>query len=128
MEEITSIESALQINGTTEIPTFSEFKDEKTKNHKLATWQWEEIVKAYNKKRDPDYVADWANWKQRKNYPWVEITPDATKETGFGFSYSYYNYSNADAYVGARLCFATPEDVLEALKKFEQLYIKTLLN
>ncbi len=93
MDQIQNFDSVLSINGTTFKPTFSEFTIQKDRDYRFADWQWEEIAKAYNKLRDPNYVVDYLNDDQDKNYPWAILKKDDSQPSGFGFSDSDYLYT-----------------------------------
>lgn len=113
------------INGIKELPKFSDILSDH--EYHLANWQWEQIVKAYNKLRDPNFKVDWLNDDQYKYWPYAILKPDKSKPTGFAFSFTLCHYTHTETYVGSRLCFAHEDDVLDALKKFEQIYIRTRL-
>jgi hypothetical protein len=42
--------------------------------------------------------------------------------SGFGFSGSYYSYTNADTCVSSRLCLETKEKATYAGKQFTEIY------
>lgn len=124
---INSFEDVMAINGATKQPVFTAFEDENDRSYQMAVWDWEQIVKAYNKLRDPNFVVDWLNDDQYKYWPYAILKADKSKPTGFAFSYTGYYCTDTTTYVGSRLCFAHEDDVLDALKKFEQIYIRTRL-
>ncbi len=126
-KEINLIEDVLEINGTTKTPEFAEFEGDDHK-HELAKWTWEQIVQAYNKLRDPKYRADHSDPGHRKYVPWCEIKKDDSQPSGFAFSVAHCYYTLTVTCVGSRrLCFASSIDVIDALEKFGQQYIKTLI-
>lgn len=127
-KSIDSLEDALKINGTTLIPTFSEFKEEKLRKHHLADWQWGELATAYNKLRNPEYKADYLDEDQDKYYAWCTLKEDKSQPSGFGLSRTDYNYTYTNTGVGVRHAFASSNDVLDALKKFGQIYITMQTN
>jgi len=76
------------------------------------------IVRAIN----DGWVPDWSNRDQYKYYPWFEVL-----SSGFGFSYSGSNFTNAHSTVGSRLCFESKEKSDYAAKQFIDTYILFLL-
>ncbi len=70
------------------------------------------VVKAINQAWEPD----WNNTNQRKWWPYFILS------SGFGFSYSYYDYGGTNAAVGSRLCFETEEKANYAGTQFLELY------
>ena len=71
------------------------------------------IYKAINNEWKPD----WSNWDQYKYYPWFEVL-----SSGFGFSFSGFNYGSTYSSVGSRLCFESEEKAKYAGNQFLQLY------
>lgn len=125
MKKIQSVDDCLKLNGTILNPTFSEFPDPQDREYYHADWQWSEIAKAYNKLRDEKFKADYRNDDQEKYYPVGWLKEDKSKPTGFGFSDSGYNYTRTITRVGSRHAFAHPDDAVDAIEKFEQIYIRT---
>jgi hypothetical protein len=70
------------------------------------------IIKAINQGWEPD----WSDTNQRKWWPYFVLS------SGFGFSFSYYHYGNADARVGSRLCFESQDKSDYAANQFLDLY------
>jgi hypothetical protein len=123
-----TLKEALKLTtGSEETPTpeFTELDEKRRKRYK-ALWEWENIVEALNKQRDPNYIADCADGK-RKYEPLVWLKKDDTKPTGFGFSHTLYGSTHTGTYVGSRLQFISTEDLYYALSQFEQTYIATLI-
>jgi len=125
---IQSFEDVMKVNGTVFRKDFSDISDEKERTHQTAKWEWEEIVKAYNKQRDPEFKANPADHSQYKYYPFVSIVKDSTQPSGFAFSVTHYGCTYAITFVGSRLIFADSDDVIEALKKFGQTFIKYTIS
>lgn len=126
--KIETFEDVLKINGTSKIPIFSELENDNDRKFHISEWKWTEITKAYNKLRDPNYKADWTNVNQAKYWPWTEIKKDSTKESGFAFSGTYSDFTYTCTNVGSRHAFAHKDDVLDALKKFDQIWITTRIS
>jgi hypothetical protein len=76
------------------------------------------IAQALNEGWKPD----WNDGNQYKYYPWFEVQASADKPSGFGFSYTYYDYWYSFASVGSRLCFKSRTLALYAGKQFADLY------
>ena len=70
------------------------------------------VAKAINQGWEPD----WDNTNQRKYWPYFKLS------SGFGFSYSTYDYVFTFTSVGSRLCFETEEKCTYAAKQFIDNY------
>lgn len=122
---IGSVKEALKITGE-KMPKFTGMS-KALKLHYESDFIWKTIVAALNKQRDPNWICDFMNEDQDKNYPYAILKKDPKKKTGFGFSGSDYNYTHTDTHVGSRLRFAHSDDVIYALKTFEQEYIASVI-
>ena len=70
------------------------------------------IIKALNEGWSPN----WNDSNEAKYYPWFSFV------SGFGFSNSDYDCTNANADVGSRLCFKSRELSDYAGKQFQSIY------
>lgn len=61
---------------------------------------------------------DFENRSQQKWYPWFEYSAGS----GFGFSYSSYNFGHSCTHVGSRLCFPTEELATYFGKQFVEIH------
>lgn len=96
---------------------------------KLATHQalheWEIIRDAINNGWKENPITE----QQYKYEPYGILVKDETKETGFGFSNSFYRYSFTLTYVGSRLAsFETSDKALHAIRTFDQYFIRLLIQ
>lgn len=80
------------------------------------------IAEAWNK--EDGFAPDFSNKNQYKYFPWFEYNKGAA---GFVCASAYWAATNAHAFVGSRLCFATRERAFDFGKKFESLYNDFLL-
>lgn len=60
---------------------------------------------------------DWSKSSQYKYFPWYRVL-----SSGFGFSGSTYDYVNANANVGSRLCTDTSEKAEYIAEQFQEEY------
>lgn len=118
MNEIKSFEDACKILGiSTQLPDFSTSPVEHQKGL-LAHYQLVIIARALN----GDWKPNWGNWNEYKYFPWFEFDKNSTAESGFGFSYDDWAASLAVTYIGARLCYKSPELAKYAGQQFIDLY------
>ena len=73
------------------------------------------------------WIPDWNNWNQYKYFSWFEVNATKALSSGFGFSGSDYDCTDARTVVGSRLCTDTSEKALYIGKHFEELYKDYLL-
>ena len=71
------------------------------------------IFKAINNGWRPD----WSKSSQWKYYPWYRVL-----SSGFGFSYSHYDYGLTATFVGSRLCTDTSEKAEYIAEQFQEEY------
>lgn len=91
VQEITSLQQAIEITGETPVFHESDTKDE------IAYKKLKVIVKAHNMKDGKVWVPDYANPKEYKYEPlWYS--------SGSGLSYDYCVNWHSDSTVGSRLC------------------------
>jgi hypothetical protein len=69
-----------------------------------------------------DWEPDWENLSQNKWFPVFYWSPGV----GFVFSYSGYDFGNADTYSGSRLCFPNKEQADHFGKQFIEIHRKYL--
>jgi hypothetical protein len=62
------------------------------------------------------WTPDWNNNDERKWWPYFNLS------SGFGFSFTFYNYAHSGTSVGSRLCFESSEKAEFAGKQFIDLY------
>lgn len=118
VQEIASYEDAKKYLGLSDEPlmTICGVKKHHTKAL-LALSKLFTIAEAWNK--EDGFVPDFSNGEQLKYFPWFEYNKGAA---GFVCAGTTWTASDAVAYVGSRLCFATRERALAFGKKFEGLY------
>lgn len=80
------------------------------------------IAQAWNKK--DGFVPDFSDWNQDKWFPWFKYDKDAA---GFVYAYTKGTPTVANANIGSRLCFKTPERAEQFGKQFVDLYNKVFL-
>lgn len=80
------------------------------------------IAEAWNKK--DGFVPDFSDWNQEKWFPWFQYDKDAA---GFVYAYTKGTPTFANANLGSRLCFKTPERAEQFGKQFVDLYNKVFL-
>ena len=80
------------------------------------------IAQAWNK--EDGFVPDFSDWNQDKWFPWFKYDKDAA---GFVYAYTNGTPTVANANVGSRLCFKTPERAEQFGKQFAELYNKVFL-
>lgn len=80
------------------------------------------IAEAWNK--EDGFVPDFSDWQQNKWFPWFKYDKDVA---GFVYAHTYYTPSPANANIGSRLCFKTPERAEQFGKQFVDLYNKVFL-
>ena len=80
------------------------------------------IAQAWNK--EDGFVPDFSDWNQDKWFPWFKYDKDAA---GFVYAYTNGTPTVANANIGSRLCFKTPERAEQFGKQFEDLYNKIFL-
>ena len=80
------------------------------------------IAQAWNK--EDGFVPDFSDWKQDKWFPWFVYDKDAA---GFVYAFTYSAPTNADAYIGSRLCFKSAARAAQFGKQFADLYNKVFL-
>lgn len=122
-KSITSFEDACAKNNVpTNVPDVSMIPDRLGK-FIVAAYKLAIILEAINN----GWIPDWSDWKQYKYYAWFEVKATKALSSGFGFSYSDFNYTHSYATVGSRLCTDTSEKALYMAKQFEDLYKDYLL-
>lgn len=80
------------------------------------------IAQAWNKK--DGFVPDFSDWNQDKWFPWFKYDKDAA---GFVYAYTNGTPTVANANIGSRLCFKTPERAEQFGRQFADLYNKVFL-
>ena len=110
---IKTFEDACEILGLTPGNIFND----KDLPDEVAYKKLKVIIKAINQRWSPD----WENTNQNKWYPWFVLS------SGFGFSYSFYDYDGASSGVGSRLCFESKEKAIYTATQFIDLYKEFLL-
>lgn len=80
------------------------------------------IAQAWNKK--DGFVPDFSDWEQDKWFPWFKYDKDAAR---FVYAYTNGTPTVANANIGTRLCFKTPERAEQFGKLFVDLYNKVFL-
>ena len=80
------------------------------------------IAQAWNK--EDGFVPDFSDWNQDKWFPWFKYDKDAA---GFVYAYTKGTPTVANANLGSRLCFKTPERAEQFGKQFVDLYNKVFL-
>jgi len=65
---------------------------------------------------------DWNNSDEYKYWPYFRVIPNNKSLSGFGLSYSDYDFWSANTCVGSRLCFKSSELAEYAGKQFKVLY------
>ena len=80
------------------------------------------IAQAWNK--EDGFVPDFSDWNQDKWFPWFKYDKDAA---GFVYAYTKGTPTVANANIGSRLCFKTPERAEQFGKQFAHLYNKVFL-
>ena len=126
--DIKSYEDACIVNGDDPkiLPDYSMLPKAEAE-YQLNHFKLVRIVKAINKIADPNWKPLFHN-RNTKYYPWPEVKSDEKRPSGFGFSDSCCDYVDSHACVGSRLCFASSELALYALKQFEAMYIINQLS
>jgi hypothetical protein len=76
-----------------------------------------ERIKVCTRAYNQAWQHDTYNTNQKKWYPYFTVS-----SSGLGFSYSYYDYGNAHASVGSRLCFLDEARSTHAGKTFIKLF------
>lgn len=80
------------------------------------------IAQAWNK--EDGFVPDFSDWNQDKWFPWFKYDKDAA---GFVYAYTKGTPTVANANIGSRLCFKTPERAEQFGKQFVDIYNKVFL-
>lgn len=80
------------------------------------------IAQAWNK--EDDFTPDFSNRNQEKWFPWFVYSDDAA---GFVCANASYTATNANAYVGSRLCFKTSARARQFGEQFIDLWNQVLL-
>lgn len=80
------------------------------------------IAQAWNKA--DDFVPDYSDRRQAKWFPWFVYDKD---RAGFVYANTSYAPSNANAYIGSRLCFKTANRARQFGEQFIDLWNKVLL-
>ncbi|MCM1168821.1 MAG: hypothetical protein NC324_02680 [Bacteroides sp.] len=80
------------------------------------------IAEAWNKA--DGFVPDFADWNQRKYFPWFTYEKEAA---GFVCASANYTATYANAFYGSRLCFKTSERAEQFGKQFIGLWNDVLL-
>ncbi len=75
------------------------------------------IAEAWNE--EDGFVPDFSDWNQDKWFPWFKYDKDAA---GFVYAYTNGTPTVANANIGSRLCFKTPERAEQFGKLFVDLY------
>lgn len=99
------------------LPDFS-MMPEKHRNALTAHAKLVIIAEALNDGWQPD----WSNDDEYKYWPYFEITEDKNDPSGFGFSYTDYDYWDSSSDVGSRLCYSSRELSKYAGETFVDLY------
>ena len=119
-QEITSVEKifealSLPVTAVPDLSLIPEKDREPIMSHYL-------MLKAIEAINPVGFIADLSNFKQTKVYLWPDVEKDASKPSGFGFSYNDYSPASADATVGARRAFADSARAKHFWKHFQHLY------
>lgn len=80
------------------------------------------IAEAWNK--EDGFVPDFSDRKQEKYFPWFKYKNDSS---GFVYANTFYSTTDADANLGARLCFKSSVRAAQFGRQFEDLYNKIFL-
>ena len=80
------------------------------------------IAQAWNK--EDGFVPDFSDWHQSKWFPWFKYDDDTAR---FVYAYTNGTPTVANANIGSRLCFKTPERAEQFGKQFVDLYNKVCL-
>ena len=80
------------------------------------------IAEAWNK--EDGFVPDFSDWEQDKWFPWFTYDKDAA---GFVFVGTNITPTYANASIGSRLCFKTPERAKQFGKQFVDMYNEIFL-
>ena len=80
------------------------------------------IAEAWNKA--DGFVPDFSDWHQSKWFPWFKYDEDTAR---FVYAYTNGTPTVANANIGSRLCFKTPERAEQFGKQFAHLYNKVFL-
>lgn len=75
------------------------------------------IAQAWN--IEDDFVPDFSDWHQSKWFPWFKYDEDTAR---FVYAYTNGTPTVANAAIGSRLCFKTPERAEQFGKLFVDLY------
>lgn len=118
MESIKTVEDALNATGTPVTPEFNEVPEELREYFK-AVYEAVAITKALV----GDWKPDWKNVRQRKWFPWFEMSSG-----GFVFVGALCVCSGALAGSASRLCFPTEEMAEYAGKQFTDVYSRIILK
>lgn len=80
------------------------------------------IAQAWNK--EDGFVPDFSDRKQEKYFPWFKYKNDSS---GFVYANTFYSTTDADANLGARLCFKSSVRAAQFGRQFADLYNKVFL-
>lgn len=80
------------------------------------------IAEAWNK--EEGFVPDFSDRKQEKYFPWFKYKNDSS---GFVYANTFYSSTDADANLGARLCFKSSVRAAQFGRQFADLYNKVFL-
>lgn len=73
------------------------------------------------------WTPDWSNSDQYKYFPWFEIAADKKRPSGFGFSWTGYDCTNAYANAGSRLCCDSRDKAKYVASTFKTEYADLFL-
>lgn len=124
--DIDSYETALEYLGV-DIRNAGEMKTVETtpKHYRaiLALSKLFTIAEAWN--TEDGFIPDFSDENQYKYFPWFVYNNEAA---GFVCTATNWAAAHANAGVGSRLCFGTPERATAFAKRFDGLYNEFLLN
>lgn len=126
-----SIDAAYALTGRTnfEMPPIPGLPDE-DRNYMKDHFDWTVVVEAINteandgKKWEPDFT----NANERKYEGWVWVEPSDTDPSGWVFSRTASDWTNASATFGSRLCYVSREAWYYTIETFPDLFKKVFLK
>lgn len=121
-EVIKSFEDAAIATGRPSTPDFSNVPED-LREHFEAHYQIIVITEALNEGWKPN----WDDSNEAKYFPWFWKEEEGVS-SGFVFYYASYDFSDAGAAYGMRLCFKTRALAEYAGKQFIEIWNKVLLK
>ena len=123
-EDITVVKKRFSENATN-LADVAHFVDDINPKHidaLIALNKLFTIAQAWNK--EDGFVPDFSDRKQEKYFPWFKYKNDSS---GFVYANTFYSSTDADANLGARLCFKSSARAAQFGRKFADLYNKVFL-